>query len=219
MPYAPHVAGREALLSGDDHPRTPARSGGPRHGSGAAGARSCPCPLACPSMPPHRVGGLARARQLVDSARCVTVLTGAGISTDSGIPDFRGPQGVWTKDPAAERLSTLRAYLDDPEVRRHAWRVRLASPAWTARPNAGHRALVDLERSGKLDVLVTQNIDGLHQLAGNEPGRVIEIHGTLRDVVCLSCGDRGPTEPTLARVRAGEEDPACLRCGGILRLS
>jgi NAD-dependent deacetylase len=168
-------------------------------------------------MPPHRVGGLARARQLVDSARCVTVLTGAGISTDSGIPDFRGPQGVWTKDPAAERLSTLRAYLDDPEVRRHAWRVRLASPAWTARPNAGHRALVDLERSGKLDVLVTQNIDGLHQLAGNEPGRVIEIHGTLRDVVCLSCGDRGPTEPTLARVRAGEEDPACLRCGGILK--
>ncbi|MGH9087373.1 MAG: SIR2 family NAD-dependent protein deacylase [Acidimicrobiales bacterium] len=145
------------------------------------------------------------------------VLTGAGISTESGIPDFRGPQGVWTKDPAAERLSTLDAYLRDEEVRRRAWRTRLSSPTWAARPNAGHLSLVALERQGKLDTLVTQNIDGLHQLAGNDPAKVVEIHGTMRAIVCMACGDRGPAATTLERVRAGEEDPACLRCGGILK--
>jgi NAD-dependent deacetylase len=160
---------------------------------------------------------VAAARRLVASASRVVVLTGAGISTDSGIPDFRGPDGVWTRDPAAERLSTLRAYLGDPEVRRRAWQGRLSSPAWTARPNPGHRALVEIERRGALDTLVTQNIDGLHQAAGHDPARVVEIHGTIRDVVCMACGDRGPAGPTLDRVRAGEPDPACLRCGGIVK--
>ncbi len=152
------------------------------------------------------------------------VLTGAGISTDSGIPDFRGPDGVWTRDPAAERLSTLHAYLNDPEIRRLAWQHRLASPAWTAVPNAGHHAVVDLERRGKLELLVTQNIDGLHQAAGSDPSLVVEIHGTMRDVVCLRCGGRGPAGPTLDRVRAGDVDPTCLApgpsggaCGGILK--
>jgi NAD-dependent deacetylase len=147
----------------------------------------------------------------------VVVLTGAGISTDSGIPDFRGPEGVWTKNPAAERLSTLDAYLEDQEVRRRAWRSRLHSPTWAAQPNPGHRALVTLERQGKLDTLVTQNIDGLHQMAGNDPVKVVEIHGTMRQVVCMACGDRGPARPTLERVFSGEEDPPCLRCGGILK--
>ncbi|MBV8463182.1 MAG: Sir2 family NAD-dependent protein deacetylase [Acidimicrobiales bacterium] len=160
---------------------------------------------------------IARAHRLVSGSARVVVLTGAGISTDSGIPDFRGPQGVWTKDPEAERLSTLDVYLREPEVRRRAWRNRLESPTWSARPNAGHHALVALEAGGRLDTLVTQNIDGLHQVAGNDPGRIVEIHGTMRDVVCMSCGDRGPTEPTLDRVRAGEEDPDCRRCGGILK--
>ncbi len=160
---------------------------------------------------------MAAARRLVGAARRVVALTGAGISTDSGIPDFRGPQGVWTKDPEAERLSTLDAYLGDPDVRRRAWRNRLESPTWSARPNAGHLALVDLERQEKLDVLVTQNIDGLHQEAGNDPQKVIEIHGTMREVVCMACGDRGPARPTLDRVRDGEGDPACRRCGGILK--
>ena len=168
-------------------------------------------------MSPAHADAVARARGLVSSARRVVVLTGAGISTDSGIPDFRGPQGVWTRNPEAERLSTLQAYLADGDVRRQAWQARLASPAWSATPNAGHRALVDLERGGTLDVLVTQNIDGLHQLAGNDPARVVEIHGTMREIVCMSCGDRGPAGPTLDRVRNGEEDPACLRCGGILK--
>ncbi|HXQ19500.1 MAG TPA: Sir2 family NAD-dependent protein deacetylase [Acidimicrobiales bacterium] len=157
------------------------------------------------------------ARRLIRDARRVVVLTGAGISTDSGIPDFRGPEGVWTKNPEAERLATLDAYLEDEEVRRRAWRNRLNSPTWAARPNPGHDALVTLERQGKLDTLVTQNIDGLHQMAGNHPVKVVEIHGTMRQVVCMACGDRGPAGPTLERVLSGEEDPPCLGCGGILK--
>ena len=160
---------------------------------------------------------VAVARRLLAGAHRVVVLTGAGISTDSGIPDFRGPRGVWTMNPAAERLATLDVYLGDPEVRRRAWRGRLDSPTWTAQPNAGHRALVTLEHQGKLDTLVTQNIDGLHQLAGNDPARVVEIHGTIREIVCVSCGDRGPAQATLDRVLDGDEDPACLSCGGILK--
>lgn len=160
---------------------------------------------------------LHRAREIVGGARRVTVLTGAGISTDSGIPDFRGPQGVWTKNPAAERTSTLSHYLADPEVRRLSWQQRLHSPAWAARPNAGHLALVDLQRQGRLLALVTQNIDGLHQRAGSDPDRVIEIHGTMHRVRCWSCGEEGPMEAALERVRAGDDDPSCLVCGGILK--
>jgi len=156
-------------------------------------------------------------RGWIDGARCVVVLTGAGVSTESGIPDFRGPQGVWTRDPEAEKQSTIQHYVADPEVRRRAWRSRLDSPAWSARPNAGHRALVALERQGKLDTLITQNIDGLHQAAGSSPERVVEVHGTMREVVCLACGERAPMERALARVRAGEEDPPCRTCGGILK--
>ena len=158
-----------------------------------------------------------RVRAWIDAAEAVTVLTGAGISTDSGIPDFRGPQGVWTKNPAAEKASTLGHYLGDPEVRKQAWRNRLASPAWQAEPNVGHRALVELERRGKLHTLVTQNIDELHQRAGSAPAKVVEIHGTMRQVVCWDCGERAPMERALERVRNGEEDPPCRSCGGILK--
>jgi NAD-dependent deacetylase len=160
---------------------------------------------------------IATVKGWIDGARRVVVLTGAGISTDSGIPDFRGPQGVWTKDPKAEKLSDIRHYMADPEVRRLAWQSRLEHPAWTARPNAGHAALVALERRGKLHALITQNIDELHQVAGNSPERVIEVHGTVRKVVCMNCGWRGPMPETLERVRAGEPDPACRGCGGILK--
>ena len=160
---------------------------------------------------------IATARGWIDAATRVVVLTGAGISTESGIPDFRGPQGLWTRDPAAEKLATLQHYVADPEVRKRAWRSRVESPAWHARPNAGHRALVTLERRGKLDTLITQNVDGLHQKAGSSPQRVVEIHGTLHEVVCLDCGERAPMERALARVRGGEEDPSCRSCGGILK--
>lgn len=156
-------------------------------------------------------------RTWIDGAQRIVVLTGAGISTDSGIPDFRGPQGLWTKDPQAEKMATLQHYVADPEVRKRSWRDRLASPAWTAKPNAGHLALVALERRGTLDTLITQNIDGLHQMAGSSPDRVIEIHGTMREVTCLACGQRAAMERALARVRAGEEDPPCRTCGGILK--
>jgi NAD-dependent deacetylase len=160
---------------------------------------------------------LRTARAFVDAAKRVVVLTGAGISTESGIPDFRGPQGLWTRDPKAEKMSTLQHYVADPEVRKLAWQNRLESPAWTAEPNAGHLALVGLERRGKLHTLITQNIDGLHRKAGSNPARIVEIHGTMREVVCLTCGERAPMERALARVRAGEADPACRSCGGILK--
>ncbi|MHB1584480.1 MAG: SIR2 family NAD-dependent protein deacylase [Acidimicrobiales bacterium] len=180
-----------------------------------------------PDRPPATTtgtdAGTGTARDLVAGARRVLVLTGAGISTDSGIPDFRGPDGVWTRDPGAERLATLGAYLSDPQVRRRAWQNRLGSPTWRAAPNAGHRALVDLEAQGRLHLLVTQNIDGLHQAAGTSADAVVEIHGTMRQVVCLRCGERTDAQPVLDRVAAGEADPSCqaefgpARCGGILK--
>jgi len=160
---------------------------------------------------------LARVKSWIDQAQRVVVLTGAGISTDSGIPDFRGPQGVWTKNPAAEAQSTLQTYLADARVREAAWRSRMASPMWDAQPNRGHLALVALERRGKLHALVTQNIDELHQMAGNSAARVIEVHGTARRVMCWQCGQRTPMQEALQRVRGGEADPACLSCGGILK--
>ena len=162
-------------------------------------------------------GDLDHAIELVAASERITVLTGAGISTDSGIPDFRGPNGVWTRNPAAEKASDIRYYVSDPEVRRAAWQSRLEMPAFTAQPNAGHRAIVELERIGVLHGLVTQNIDGLHQRAGNDPDRVIEVHGTVWWTRCLDCGDRRPMPDTLERVRAGEDDPPCLVCGGLLK--
>jgi NAD-dependent deacetylase len=160
---------------------------------------------------------IATTAQLIDRAPRVVVLTGAGISTDSGIPDFRGPNGLWTMNPAAEKASSLSHYLGDAEVRRFAWQTRLHSPAWSAVPNAGHRAIVDLERQGKLHALVTQNIDELHQQAGSDPSLVVEVHGTMRRYACWVCKNEGPMSVMLDRVRAGEDDPACLLCGGIVK--
>jgi len=181
----------------------------PRSGAGGDGPSA---PLGEDPRPQLEVvaGWLRRAERIV-------VLTGAGISTESGIPDFRGPNGVWTRNPEAEKTATLSHYLSDPEVRRRAWQNRLRSEVWQAKPNAAHRALVDLERRARLELLVTQNIDGLHQAAGSSPERIVEIHGTVHEVRCLRCEFRGPMRETLARVAAGEDDPPCLRCGGILK--
>jgi NAD-dependent deacetylase len=150
-------------------------------------------------------------------ANAVAVLTGAGISTDSGIPDFRGPQGVWTRDPKAERLATLQHYLSDPDTRRRSWRNRIESSMWHAAPNHGHRALVAIERRGNLVGIVTQNVDGLHQAAGSAPSMVIEVHGNANATRCVRCDDRRPMDEALERVRGGEDDPSCLVCGGILK--
>ena len=159
---------------------------------------------------------IREVRAWIRDAQRLVVLTGAGISTDSGIPDFRGPQGVWTKNPEAEKMATLEHYMADPEVRKRAWRSRVDRD-WRAEPNAGHRALVELERRGRLDTLLTQNVDGLHQKAGNDPDRVVEIHGTMTEVMCMSCDERAPMERALARVQSGEDDPPCRSCGGILK--
>lgn len=158
-----------------------------------------------------------QVRGWIASAQRVVALTGAGISTDSGIPDYRGPQGVWTKNPLAERMSDIRYYMNDPEVRKLSWQSRLHNPAYTARPNNGHRALAELEKRGKLHSLITQNVDGLHQKAGVPAEKVIEVHGNLHRAMCMSCGWRDDMQVVFTRLRAGEEDPACTECGGILK--
>jgi NAD-dependent deacetylase len=160
---------------------------------------------------------IGAVRSWIDDAQRVVVLTGAGISTDSGIPDFRGPQGVWTKNPLAEKMSNIHYYLADPEVRKLSWQNRLASPAWSAKPNAGHLSLLSLFQRQKLHALITQNIDELHQMSGIPPELVIEVHGTMRRVMCMGCGMRAPMQKALERVRAGEEDPKCRDCSGILK--
>jgi len=162
------------------------------------------------------VDDLDLVRGWLAEAERIVVLTGAGISTDSGIADFRGPNGLWTMDPAAEKAAHISHYVADPEVRKRAWRNRAAAGA-PPQPNAGHSALVALERSGRLLALVTQNVDGLHLAAGSDPTLVVEVHGTTREVACLSCDERAPMERAVARVRAGEEDPPCRSCGGMLK--
>ncbi len=168
-------------------------------------------------MDERTLQGIEQVAELLREAQQVVALTGAGISTESGIPDFRGPQGVWTKNPEAEKMATLQHYMANRDVRVRAWQNRLNSPMFSAEPNAGHRALAELERKGKLATLITQNVDGLHQKAGNSPERVIEIHGTVHEYQCMGCPDRGPIERVLQRVAAGEEDPPCRSCGGILK--
>ena len=124
---------------------------------------------------------------------------------------------MWTKNPGAEKAATLQNYLADPEMRRRSWRNRLDSPVWAAEPNKGHIALAALEAKRKLLLLITQNVDGLHQDAGNAPDNVVEVHGTLRYVGCMSCSYQAPMQEVLNRVRLGEDDPECPDCDGILK--
>jgi NAD-dependent deacetylase len=161
------------------------------------------------------VAGLHEAAGLLAAARRIVVFSGAGISTESGIPDFRSPGGLWTRyDP---RQLGFRRYLADPDTRRLAWRLRRELHHLDARPNPAHLACVRLAEAGRLAGVVTQNIDGLHHDAGLPSELVCEVHGTGRQFVCLACGDRGPMAAAVARVEAGEDDPACLACGGILK--
>jgi NAD-dependent deacetylase len=147
----------------------------------------------------------------------VALLSGAGISTDSGIPDYRGPNGLWRRDPEAEKLVTYEYYMGDPEIRRRSWQMRRQNRTLKAEPNVAHRAVAELERSGVPVRVITQNVDGLHQLAGMPARKVLELHGTARSVVCVKCHARTPMEDALARVEAGEEDPPCPECGGVLK--
>lgn len=160
----------------------------------------------------------AFAFDALQSAQHVTVLTGAGVSTASGIPDFRGPNGMWTANPAAARMFDIDAYISDGALRRQAWQSRRDHPAWTAEPNAAHHALAQFEATGKVRALITQNIDELHQRAGSGThAPLLEVHGSIRRAVCLSCDWRGAMSEVLDRVAAGEPDPSCRRCGGILK--
>ncbi|MER8071911.1 Sir2 family NAD-dependent protein deacetylase [Streptomyces sp. NPDC094034] len=147
----------------------------------------------------------------------VAILSGAGISTDSGIPDYRGPGGLWRRDPSAEKLVTYESYMTDPEIRRRSWRMRSESPALRAEPNAAHVAVAELARAGTAVRVITQNVDGLHQRAGLPARKVLELHGTARSVSCTKCHARSSMTEALARVAAGEPDPPCLECGGILK--
>ncbi|WP_432071804.1 SIR2 family NAD-dependent protein deacylase [Streptomyces wuyuanensis] len=147
----------------------------------------------------------------------VAILSGAGISTDSGIPDYRGPNGLWRRDPEAEKLVTYEHYMSDADIRRRSWRMRLDGPVLHAEPNAAHLAIAEFERSGHALRVITQNVDGLHQMAGVSHRKVLELHGTARTVVCTGCHARSSMEDALERVRAGEDDPACTSCGGILK--
>ncbi|MGW6940562.1 SIR2 family NAD-dependent protein deacylase [Streptomyces xanthophaeus] len=147
----------------------------------------------------------------------VAVFSGAGMSTDSGIPDYRGPQGLWRREPDAEKLVTYAYYMADPEIRRRSWLMRAEVGALGAQPNAAHLAVAGLERGGTPVRVITQNVDGLHQMAGMPARKVFELHGTAHSVVCTACHDRSEMAGALARVAAGEPDPACLRCGGILK--
>ena len=158
-----------------------------------------------------------RVAALIHGAERVVVFTGAGISTDSGIPDFRGPKGLWTENPEAEKTSNIHYYLNDPEVRKKAWENRKRNWGRKLEPNGGHHAVTALHGTGKLHAVITQNVDGLHQAAGIPDELVWELHGTVMSAHCWECKDRQPMAELIKRVMAGEEDPRCRLCGGIMK--
>ena len=159
---------------------------------------------------------IGRVAGMIATAENVVVFTGAGVSTESGIPDFRSPGGLWTKfDPED---FTIDRYLASPETRLKQWRFLLSGGLFEeARPNAAHEAIADLERLGRLDCVITQNIDNLHQKAGNDPAKVFELHGNMRWIRCLDCGERYPLEEVVRKNRGVEALPVCERCTGILK--
>jgi NAD-dependent deacetylase len=157
----------------------------------------------------------SRAQQWIAASDNIVGFTGAGISTESGIPDFRSPNGVWARN----RMIEFGEFVASREARIEAWRQR--AEMWPAMrdapPNAGHLAFVDLERRGKLRAMITQNIDRLHQRAGQSPEVMIELHGTTTEAACLSCGHRIPMDEAVRRVEQGDLAPECEKCGGLLK--
>lgn len=153
--------------------------------------------------------------QLLGRSNQITVFTGAGMSTESGLPDYRGKGGMWDRFKAV----TIQQFLASQEKRIGYWTYKLyfMEHLKTAQPNAGHRAIVTLEQMGKLKGIVTQNIDGLHEMAGNSKEKILEIHGTNRETVCLTCGDIRPWGEVYERLKAGEKVPLCQLCKGWLK--
>ncbi|HYM12657.1 MAG TPA: Sir2 family NAD-dependent protein deacetylase [Bryobacterales bacterium] len=158
---------------------------------------------------------IAEAREWIARSSNIVGFTGAGISTESGIPDFRSLNGVWARNRTVE----FGEFVSSRAGRIEYWRQKAESwPAMRdAKPNAGHLAFVELERQGKLRAMITQNIDGLHQRAGQSPELVIELHGTTAEAACLSCGRRIPMDDALRRIEAGDPAPECGECGGLLK--
>ena len=202
----------------------------PTHGGPLTSVIAVPIPRTAlqPRLPasghPTRQEPYHREVQSIESAAAVLrgkerilMFTGAGISTESGIPDFRGPNGIWTRVDPAE--FTIDRYLRNSETRKRSWQMRLESGALKAKPNKAHRAVTKLWRTGRMLGCVTQNIDGLHQKAGLPDEAVVELHGNAHEARCINCGDRQPTEEVTTRVEAGDEDPSCLLCGGILKVN
>ena len=159
--------------------------------------------------------GLARLVEIARQRRRIVAFTGAGISTESGIPDYRGPESVWRRQTPL----TAQAFLHDPDARRGYWERRRTgyTVMADAGPNAGHLALADLERARLLHAIITQNIDGLHQKAGNDPARVIELHGTTHQIVCTECGARYSGADVQRWLATNDDIPECPNCGGLLR--
>lgn len=174
-------------------------------------------------MTDHARTELNELSELLAESRRITAFTGAGVSTESGIPDFRSPGGVWTRyDP---RDFTFDRYVDSAEVRRNAWAMRREFFAKAVEPNPAHRAIADLEAAGRGHGVITQNIDGLHQLAGST--QVLEVHGTAREVGCIGhrpqggmpdgCGFTAPYTWAFEQIDAGDPDPSCPECGGLVK--
>ena len=154
---------------------------------------------------------------LVREAGRIVVFTGAGVSTESGIPDFRSPGGIWTKYDPME--FTIGHFMSSAETRRMQWKILIEAGLMKAqaKPNKAHYAIFELERMGKLSCVVTQNIDNLHQMAGNHPTRVYELHGTMKYVICMDCGERYAAEKVLAGHDFDSDPPVCRNCRGILK--
>lgn len=160
-----------------------------------------------------------QAAVVLRPAEQILVFSGAGLSTESGIPDFRGPKGLWTRvDPED---FTIQRYVENRDLRVRGWKMHIDGELWGARssvqPNQGHLAIVRLHKARRLAGVVTQNVDGLHYKAGLEDAMVAELHGNVRHSSCLSCGERWPTETVLGWVESGEEDPKCPECGGLVK--
>ncbi|HCI79432.1 MAG TPA: NAD-dependent deacetylase [Ktedonobacter sp.] len=155
------------------------------------------------------------AAELLHEAKRAVVLTGAGISTESGIPDFRSPDSIWRENPP----TSYRDFLHSAEARQRYWQSRknLSVQVQSARPNAAHLALAELERRGIVAGIITQNFDGLHQDAGNDSQHIVELHGTSREAACTLCGTRSSMTELQTRIDAGEIDPQCPQCNGYMK--
>lgn len=158
-----------------------------------------------------------RLADLINQSRKIVVFTGAGISTESGIPDFRSPGGIWSKyDP---NLFTIQYFLNDAEARKLHWKV-LSDDEFMPRsvePNPAHYAIAEMEKMGKLDCVITQNVDFLHEDGGTYPGLVLHLHGTMGRAKCLKCGNLYPMDEVRQWIAEGVEVPVCLECAGLLK--